>query len=175
MTALLVALCCVGFAVVNVIFELTGRFDGGPYAAYASGLLVMNWLVVVLKLVGAGAALSSIANRPTILPPAVLGVVLWSAFALLSFYALGAVVQAFGMALGLMGSADQITLAGVGYVLFFTLMAIGFGALAISYSRRFEIRKGVIALGVVGGPVALGLLLLAVPMLLTALGVMPAA
>ncbi|MGH3705943.1 MAG: hypothetical protein ACRDT9_15015, partial [Agromyces sp.] len=40
------------FAAVNIVFEGTGRFAAGPLAAYASGLSVMNWLVVGLKLFG---------------------------------------------------------------------------------------------------------------------------
>jgi hypothetical protein len=78
------------------------------------------------------------------------------------------------MASGLAGNADQIDLAGVAYVLFFLSVAAGYGVLAISYSRRAGLRKGVAVLGALGAPVALGVILLAVPMLLAALGVMPA-
>lgn len=170
----LTALCCIGFAVVNVVFEVTGRFADGPYAAYASGIAVMNWLVVGLKVMGAAVALLSVAKRPRFLPPALLGVLLWGAFAMLGVYALGSVVQAVGMASGLAGTADQIDVAGIGYVLFFLLLAAGYGALAISYSRRFGLRTGVAILGVLGAPVVLGLILLAVPTLLAALGLMPA-
>lgn len=173
-TARLVALCCVAFAVVNVVFELTGHFADGPYTAYASAIAVMNWLVVGLKTIGAAVALLSVAQRQR-LSPTVLGVLLWGAFAMLGVYALGSVVQAVGMASGLAGSADQITMAGVAYVLFFLLLAAGYGVLAISYSRRFRLRKGVAVLGVLGAPVALGLILLGIPMLLAALGLMPTA
>jgi hypothetical protein len=34
----LVALCCVGFAVVNVVFEITDHFADGRYAEYAAAL-----------------------------------------------------------------------------------------------------------------------------------------
>ncbi|MBC6464482.1 hypothetical protein [Actinomadura alba] len=170
----LAALSCIGFAVVNVVFEMTDRFADGPYAEYASGIAVMNWLVVGLKAMGAAVALLSVAERPRFVPPARLGVLLWGAFAMLGVYALGSVVQAVGMAAGLTGTADQIDVAGVGYVLFFLLLAAGYGVLAISYSRRFGLRKGVALLGVLGAPVVLGLILLAVPTLLAALGLMPA-
>ncbi|HEX5543505.1 MAG TPA: hypothetical protein VFX60_18455 [Micromonospora sp.] len=170
----LVALCCIGFAVVNVVFEMTDRFADGPYAEYASGLAVMNWLVVGLKAMGAAVALLSVAERPRFRSPALLGVLLWGAFATLGVYALGSVVQAVGLALGLSGTADQIDMAGVGYVLFFLLLAAGYGVLAISYSRRFGLRKGVAVLGVLGAPVMLGVILLAVPMLLAVLGLLPA-
>jgi hypothetical protein len=86
----------------------------------------------------------------------------------------GSLGQAIGLASGLTGSADQVDLAGVAYVLFFLVVAAGFGVLAISYSRRFRLRKGAVVLGALGAPAALGVILLAVPMLLTALGVMPA-
>ncbi|WP_213454497.1 hypothetical protein [Rhizomonospora bruguierae] len=168
----LVALCCIAFAVVNVVFEMTDRFADGPYAEYASGITVMNWLVVGLKAVGAAVALLSVARRPWI-RPSLLGVLVWGAFAMLGVYAAGSVVQAVGMASGLAGSADQITMAGVAYVLFFLVLASGYGVLAISYSRRFGLSKGVAVLGVLGAPVMLGLILLAIPMVLAALGLMP--
>jgi hypothetical protein len=173
-TGRLMALCCIGFAVVNIVFELTDRFADGPYAEYSTGITVINWLVVGLKAVGAAVALLSVASRPRFLPPAFLGVLLWGAFAMLALYGVGSLAQAIGMASGLTGSADQIDLAGVAYVLFFLLLAAGYGVLAISYSRRFRLRKGVAVLGALGAPVALGVILLAVPMLLAALGVMPA-
>jgi len=170
----LVALCCIGFAVVNIVFEMTDYFADGPYAEYASGIAVMNWLVVGLKTMGAAVALLSLAKRPRLLPPALLGVLLWGAFAMLGVYALGSVVQAVGMATGLSGTADQIDLAGVGYVLFFLLLAVGYGVLAISHSRRFGLRKGVAVLGALGAPVGLGLILLAAPLLLATIGLIPA-
>jgi hypothetical protein len=169
----LVALGCIGFAVVNVVFEMTDRFADGPYAEFASGIAVMNWLVVGLKALGAAVALLSVAKRPRALPPAFLGVLLWGAFAMLGVYALGSVVQAVGMALGLAGTADQIDMAGVGYVLSFLLLAAGYGVLAISYSRRFGLRNSVAVLGLLGAPVMLSMILLAVPMLLSALGLLP--
>jgi hypothetical protein len=173
-TGRLMALCCIAFAVVNIVFQLTDRFADGPYAEYSTGITVINWLVVGLKAVGAAVALLSVASRPRFLPPAFLGVLLWGAFAMLALYGVGSLAQAIGMASGLTGSADQIDLAGVAYVLFFLLLAAGYGVLAISYSRRFRLRKGVAVLGALGAPVALGVILLAVPMLLAALGVMPA-
>lgn len=167
-------LACIGFAAVNVFYGMTDRFADGPHAESASGIAVMNWLVAGLKVMGAAVALLSIAKRPTFFPPALLGVSLWGAFAMLGVYALGNVAQAVGMASGLTGTADQIDMAGVRYVLFFLLYAAGYGVLAISYSRRFELRKGVAVLGALGAPVLLGVILLAVPMLLTALGLFPA-
>ncbi|MFI5490784.1 hypothetical protein [Micromonospora echinaurantiaca] len=174
LTARLIALACLGFAVVNVVFEMTDRFADGPYAAYASGLTVMNWLVVGLKTAGGAVALLSVAKHPRLLPPAILGMSLWGAFALIGVYALGSVVQAAGMASNLAGTPDQIDLAGVAYVLFFLLLAAGYGVLTISYSRRFALKKKVAVVGVLGAPVLLSVVLLAVPMLLAAVGVMPA-
>lgn len=167
-------LACIGFAAVNVFYEMTDHFADGPHAESASGIAVMNLLVAGLKVTGAAVALLSIVKRPRFLPPALLGVSLWGAFAMLGVYAVGNVAQAVGMASGLTGTADQIDMAGIGYVLFFLLYAAGYGVLAVSYSRRFELRKGVVVLGVLGAPVLLGVILLAVPMLLTALGLFPA-
>lgn len=172
-TAALVALLCIGFAVVNLVFEMTDRFADGPYAAYASGIAVMNWLVAGLKALGAAVALLSIAKRPRLLSPERLGVLLWGAFALLSLYVLGSLVEAAGIGLGLMGSTDQLTIRSVAYVLFFLSLAAGYGVLTVSYQRRQGLRRGVAVLGVVGAPVLLGTILVAVPAVLTALGLMP--
>lgn len=170
----LLAVWCVGFAVVNVVFELTGRFAGGPLAAYAPGISVMNWFVAGLKVLGAAVALLAVAGRRTAVQPAVLTTLVWGAFALLGVYALGNVVEAVGMATGLAGSPDQITLRNVGYVVFFLLGAAGYGVVAISHSRRTGFRKGYALLGVLGGPLVIALLLVALPALLALSGLMPA-
>jgi hypothetical protein len=164
----------IGFALVSIVFEIAGRFADGPYAEYASGFSVMNWIVVGLKAIGAAVALLSVAKRPALASPAVMTVLVWGAFATLGVYALGSVVEAVGMASGLLGSPDQIDIAGIVYVLFFSLMAAGYGVLAISYSRRHGLRRGFAILGVLGAPVVLVLLLLAVPALLALFGILPA-
>lgn len=170
---ILMTLWCIAFAVVNIVFERTNHFAGGPFAEYAAGITVMNWLVVGLKALGAAVALLSVVNFPKFQPPVLMTVLLWGAFATLGLYALGSVAQAVGMLTGISGTADQIDLVGVGYVVMFLFAAAGFGFLAVSYSRRYGTRKGYAILGVVGAPVLLGLILIAVPMLLVALGLMP--
>lgn len=170
---LLVALGCLGFAVVNIVFELTDHFRGGRYAEYASAFTVMNWLVTVLKVIGAMVALLSISRPSRRVPPSVVTVLVWGAFATLSVYALGSVAQAIGMAAGLTGSIDEIDRAGIAYVMFFLLAAAGFGVLAVSYSRRHRTRARLGVLGVLGAPLVLGLVLVVVPALLAALGLMP--
>lgn len=172
--AWLVTLWCLGFAVVNIYLELTDHLDESEYAAYASAFTVMNWLVVVLKLAAGAVALLSVGTRPRFVPPGPLGVMLWTGFATLGVYALGSLAQAVGMLTGLAASADQVDPAGVAYVLFFLLAAAGFGVLAISYSRRHGLGWRHAVVGALGGPVVLGVLLLAMPMLLAALGLMPA-
>ena len=172
-TAALMALGSLGFALVNIIFETSDRFADGPYAEYASGLTVMNWLVAGLKLVGAAVALLSVARRPRLVSPPVMAVLLWGAFATLGVYALGSVVQAIGMAVGLMGSAAQIDVAGVAYVLASLMFAAGYGVLAISYARRHGLKSGSVVVGVLGGPALLAALLLVIPALLAAIGLMP--
>jgi hypothetical protein len=168
----LMALWCVGFAGVSIIFESTDHFAEGPYAQYASGISVMNWLVVGLKGLGAAVALLSVAKRPRFVPRPVVAVLVWGAFATMAVYSLGSVAQAVGMVSGLAGSIDQIDIAGVGYVLFFLLAAAGYGVLAISYSRRHRLRKRLAVFGVFGAPAVLGLILLAW-VLLAALGLLP--
>ncbi|WP_239433398.1 hypothetical protein [Sporosarcina sp. ACRSL] len=174
MIAILMALWCIAFAVVNIVFEVTDYFSKGPLAEYAAGITVMNWLVVGFKALGAAVALLSVANLPKFHLPSLMTVLLWGAFATLGLYALGSVTQALGMISGFAGTPDQITLKGIGYVLMFVLAAVGYGFLAVSYSRRHGTRRGYAFLGVVGAPVVLGLILIAVPMLLWNLGIMPA-
>lgn len=167
------ALWCLGFAAVNVVFEITGHFAGGPYARYAFALSVMDWFVVALKVLGAVVALLSVARRPGRTSSVVVTMLVWAAFATLATYALGSLVEAAGMGLGLTSGADQITIASVAYVALFLVAAVGYGVLAISYSRRHPQRKGVIILGVLLGPALLGLLLLAIPEFLAAFGLLP--
>ncbi|WP_460463779.1 hypothetical protein [Arthrobacter pigmenti] len=174
MVGILVAVCCLGFAGVNIVFESLGRFADGPYAGYASGITVVNWLVIALKVVGAGVALLSVARQPLFARPAVVGVLAWGAFATLGVYVSGSMVEAVGMVTGLMPGAAGIGLLDVAYVLFFLFFAAGFGMLAISYSRRHRLPKRVAVLGLLGPPVVLGGVLFAVPALLAAIGVMPA-
>jgi hypothetical protein len=173
--AVLVALGCLAFALVNVVFELNDRFAEGSYAEYASALAVMNWLVVGLKLLGGAVALLSVAPRQRLVSIHVMTLLLWGAFATLSVYSLGSVVQAVGMMTGMTGNVDQIDGAGVAYVVGSVCFAAGFGALAIAYGRRHGFRSGAIVGGVLGAPALLALLLLAIPALLAAAGLMPSA
>ncbi|MDT0302648.1 hypothetical protein [Streptomonospora wellingtoniae] len=172
-TAVLTALACAGFALVNVVFEATDRFSAGPYADYAAGLAVMNWLVVGLKIVGAGMALLSVAPERRWAPAPLLAVPLWAAFATLGVYGLGSLVQALGLAAGITGSPDRIGAAGAAYVLFFLLSAVGFGTLALSHTRRHRVRARVAVAGSLGAPLVLGGVFMGIPGLLVALGVMP--
>jgi hypothetical protein len=167
------ALWCVGFAVANIVLESTDHLAEGEYAAYAAALSVMNWLVVGLKLVGAAVALLSVARRQRLVPPGLLGTFVWGAFATLAMYAVGSVAQALGMVLGVTGSADQIDAAGVAYLIFFLTAAVGWSVLAVSFSRRHVLGWIPAVIGVLAGPVVLGLVLVAIPTLLTALGIMP--
>lgn len=164
---------CIGFAAVNAAQQVTGSLAAGPYAAYASGLSVMAWLVFGLKLLGAAVALLCVSRRLGPVPPYPVAVGAWGATALLGVYSLGSVVEAIGMATGLRGSIDQITLAGVAYVVFFLLGALGYGVLAVSFSRRYGTGTSAVVAGALGAPVVLALVLLGIPSLLVALGVMP--
>lgn len=172
-TGVLLAVACLGFAGVNIVYEFTDRWGEGPYADYASAFSVMNWLVVGLKVAGAGVALLSLATRPRHVDASVMTALLWGAFAMLAVYALGSVVELVGLATGLMGNRDQIDLAGIVYVLGFLVVASGFGVLTFSYARRHGLEKRYAALGILGAPVLLATLLLGVPALLEAVGLMP--
>ena len=82
----LIAAWCVGFALVNLVYEVTGHFDQGPYAEYAAGISVMSWTVLVLKLLGVAIALLSITRLPGFVSPGLLGALIWGAAALLGVY-----------------------------------------------------------------------------------------
>jgi len=169
----LMAAWCLGFAVVNIVLEGTDYLADSEYADYAAAFTVMNWFVVGLKLVGAAVALLSVARRPLFLPPRLTGTLVWSIFATLAVYVAGGMAQAVAMVSGVMGSPSDVDLAGVGYLIFFLTAATGWGVLAVSYSRRHALGRGPAVLGGVGAPVVLGLVLVAMPTLLAALGLMP--
>ncbi len=170
---ILMALWCLGFVAVNIVFEITGHFAEGAYAHYASGISLADWLAAGLKALGAVVALLSVAPRPRLVSPAVVTVLVWAAFATLGVYVLGSVAEAAGMVLGLIGGADKIDARSVAYVLFFLVAAIGYGVLATSYSQRHPHGKRLVILGVLGAPVVLGSLLLAIPAVLAAVGLLP--
>lgn len=166
----LLAAWCLVFALVNVLYEVTYRFAAGPYADYASGLSVMNWLVVALKLGGAGIALAALSQRPRMV--AIVNVLVWSAFSTtLVLYVAGGVFEAVGMLAGWMEGG--VTPLAVGYLVFFALGAAGYGLLAASHTRRWQMPARYALLGGFGAPLVLGLVFVAVPLLLAELGVMP--
>jgi len=170
-TALAVA--CVAFAGANVLLESSGTLaDRLP--AYAGAFTVMNVVVIALKIVGAAVALLTLRQvRPG---PArgLLTVAVWAAFATLAFYALGAVVEFVAMVTGVIAGADGITPRSVAYLLGFAAAAAGFGVLAMSWSRRAGATRGPVLVGLLGGPVVIGAVLVLVPAILRAVGVMPA-
>jgi hypothetical protein len=169
----LMAAWCLGFAVVNIVLEATNHLAGGEYAEYTAAFSVMNWLVVALKLLGAGIAALSVSRRPPPVSTKLLGVAVWGVFATLAVYVVGGVGQAIAMTSGAMSGVDRIDLLDIAYLVFFLLAAIGWGVLATSYSTRHGLGRGVAALGVLAAPALLGLLLVAMPMLLAALDLMP--
>lgn len=167
---LVIALWCTGFAAISVWFEFTDQFATGKYAEEADALSVMNWLVAFLKVLGVVAALLAIRSRPV--APRITGVVLWGAFATVTVYVLGSIAQAVVILTGIAGDGDGVDARSVAYVVGFLVAAIGFGILAISYARRVGLSIWVIILGVLGAPVVLGGVLVIVPALLKAAGLL---
>jgi hypothetical protein len=137
----LMALWCLGFAAVNIVFEVTGHFVGAAYGHYASGISVVDRLAAGLKVLGAVVALLSVARRPRLASSGLVTVLVWAAFATLGVY--------------------------------FLVAAVGYGVLAISHCRRHPQRKRLATVGVLGAPVVFGLLLLGIPALLAAFGLLP--
>jgi uncharacterized membrane protein len=70
-------------------------------------------------------------------------------------------------------STGQVDFAGIIYVVGFLLAAVGFVIVAISHTRRSGLGVGPAILGAVSGVILLGVILVALPALLTALGIMP--
>lgn len=172
-TAILGTLALLAFATVNIVFEGTNHFADGPLAAYASGLTVMNWLVVGLKLLGAVVLMLSVTRRANRLAPNWMTLLLWGAFGTFAIYALGTIGEAVGMATGLAGSPDEIDAAGVAYLVGTVFFATCFGVVAVSYTRRAGWRPLPIVVGIVGAPILLVALLVLAPTLLVLLGIMP--
>ena len=158
---------CLGFAAVNIAFQITGRFASGPYAALAAGLAVMDWIVVGLKLLGAAVAVLAANTRAA---TAVRTMLIWGACALLGLYSAGNIVELVVLLLADPGAIEPRSLA---YMAFFLAGAAGYGALAVSYSRRTHAKRSHALLGVVGAPLVLGALLVAAPAALTAIGLLP--
>lgn len=171
--AWVLAVASITFAVVNVGFELTGRFSEGPLSEYASGLSVANWFVTALKVTGGAVALLSVWPQSRITPRLV-NVLIWGAAGTLGVYALGNLGQAVGLAADGAGNGSAVDLAGLVYVVGFLLAAAGFVVLAKSHSRRHGLGAGPAVIGVLGGVVILATILLVLPLLLTQLGIMPA-
>jgi hypothetical protein len=171
---LLVAVWCAGFAAVNVWFELTDHFAVGRYADEATALSVANWSVAVLKVVGAAVALLAVSRTPRLLAPRVVGTLLWAAFATLAAYVLGSIAQVVLMLTGVAGDAARLDASAAGYLLAFLLGAAGFGILATSYARRAGLGARVVLIGICGAPVVLGSVLVVLPAVLRAVGLLSA-
>jgi hypothetical protein len=169
---LLAALWCAGFAAISIWFEFTDYFGVGQYADHAPALSVANWVVTVLKVVGAAVALLGVSRTPRLLAPRIVGTLLWAAFATLAVYVVGSITQAVVMLGGVAGDAEQVDAAAVGYVLAFLLAATGFGILATSYARRAGLGARVMLIGVCGAPVVLGGVFVVLPALLSAVGLL---
>jgi hypothetical protein len=169
---IIIAVWCAGFAAISIWFEATNYFDTGEYAESAAGFSVANWVVTAIKAIGVVVALLAVDRRPRLLAPRVVGTLLWAAFATTGVYVLGSALQSALMLAGFIGDADEIDFAAVSYVLLFLVAAVGFGILAISYARRAGLGKREMLLGAVGAPVVLGGVLVVLPAILTASGLL---
>lgn len=63
--------------------------------------------------------------------------------------------------------------ASLAYLVFFLAAAVGFGVLAVSYSRRTHAGRAHAVLGVLGAPLVFGALLVGAPAALSAMGLLP--
>jgi hypothetical protein len=170
--AVLVALWCAGFAAISVWFELTDYFGTGRYADDETAISVVNWFVVALKV--GGVVLAILAVHPRLVAPRTIGTLLWAAFATLTVYVAGSIIQAFVMLAGIAGDADQVHTGSVAYVLAFLLAAAGFGILATSHARRAGLGTRFKVIGACGAPLVLGSVFVILPAILKAVGLLSA-
>ena len=168
----LVALWCAGFAAISVWFELTDYFGTGRYADDKTAFSVVIWFVTVLKLLGL--ILAVLAVQARLVAPRTVGTLLWAAFATLTVYVVGSITQAVVMLAGIAGDADQVDARSVAYVLAFMLAAAGFGILATSHTRRAGLGTRIKVIGACGAPLVLGSVLVIVPAILRAVGLLSA-
>ncbi|WP_327149887.1 hypothetical protein [Nocardia sp. NBC_01329] len=168
----LAAVWCAIFAAISVWFEVTDKFATGPHAAEAEAISVMNWYVAVLKLLGVAVAVLAVTQPPKFLQPKAVGTLLWAAFSTVVIYVAGSLTQAAVMLTGVAGDAERLDLASGGYVFAFLLAAAGFGILAVSYARRAGLGKREVLLGICGGPLVLGSVLVILPAVLRATGML---
>ena len=169
-TAWLMAAWCLGFAAVNVGLQVTGALVRGPLAPYASGLTVMQVLVVVLKLLGAAVAVLAVVPGPARPAAGTRTMLVWGAFALLALYVLGGCVDLVRL---LLAGSDEVTARSLAYLAFLATGAVGYGVLAC-FRLRAPGQRRYAVVGALGAPVLLGLVLGAVPALLTGAGLLPA-
>ncbi len=168
----LMALWCAGFAAISVWFELTDYFGTGRYADDEAAFSVVIWFVTVLKLLGLVLAVLAVQARLVALR--IVGALLWAAFATLTVYVVGSITQAVVMLAGIAGDADQVDARSVAYVLAFVLAAAGFGILATSHARRAGLGTRIKVIGACGAPIALASVLVIVPAILRAVGLLSA-
>ena len=161
---------CVGFAAVNVVLEASGRLDHGPLAGYSTGLAVMEWLVVGLKVLGAAAAALTVLDRPRWVSTDARMLLVWGAFALLTLYSVVNLVELVHL---LVSAPQQLTARSLAYVAFFAAGASGYGLLALSYIHRSGKTYRWAAVGALGAPAVLALLLGVAPAALSAAGLLP--
>lgn len=168
----LVALWCAGFAAISVWFEVTDHFGTGRYADDKTAISVVNWFVVVLKV--GGVALAILAVHPRLVAPRTVGILLWAAVATLTVYVAGSITQAFVMLAGIAGDAHEIDTGSVAYVFAFLLAAAGFGMLATSHARRAGLATRIKVIGACGAPLVLASVLVILPAILRAVGLISA-
>lgn len=115
-----------------------------------------------------------LAVSPRIVAPRIVGTLLWAAFATVTVYVVGSIAQAVVMLAGLAGDADRVDVASVAYVLVFLLAASGFGTLALSFARRAAPSTRVMVIGACAAPLVLASVLVVVPAILRATGLLSA-
>jgi hypothetical protein len=172
-TGVVFAAWCVGFAAVNAWQLATGRLPDDEFGDYSTVLTVMSFVVLLLKLIGAGMALASLRSVRHRRVRWLLGAALWAATSTLALYSAGNLIITLGTVTEILEptaaweSAGGVTIRSVAYMLFFLAGAVMSAVLTVSYHRRHGLRWTAVAVGAAGAPVLLGGLLVVLPALLT--------
>lgn len=154
------AVWAVGFAGVNIYLQIVG-IDSGQIQRNWTAFTIANLGVVMLKLLGAAAAVATVQTRGRRVPAPLLAIVAWGAAGMLLLYATIGLLSAV-----LTGALTTTVLAGGTfrvpawvYLGFFALGGVLFAATAWRHQQRTATSWLYTLVGLLGAPLLLGAVL----------------
>lgn len=157
--AWLVAAWALGFAVVNVVLQLTLDRDLFPsWTAFTA----LNMSMVALKVVGAGVALDTISSRRR-LPARWTSLLASGGAAVLVGYAaiLFVMMGASDSWMTTVSAGGVLDVPAVAYAAFFALPGLALATAAVDHRRRHDVPAAWMMAGAIGAPVLLATLMAA--------------